>query len=233
MRRGHALLLLLTVPGLALLAPATTGPTAPLLAAVSAAAWACTGWLLLVAVLEHAARLPRLGRHAERLVRRLAPRTVRALVRVAVGASLATTVLTGPAALAEDRTPTIAGSASDALDWPGLAPVPPPATAAPAPGATASPAPRAAATPPPVRPAPAPQPPPAVVPAPSDQVVVHRGDSLWSLAATALGPGASDTQVAQEWPRWWAANRSVVGDHPDLIRPGDRLTAPRPQGNPS
>ncbi|MCU1601276.1 MAG: Peptidoglycan-binding lysin domain protein, partial [Frankiales bacterium] len=64
-------------------------------------------------------------------------------------------------------------------------------------------------------------------------VVVRAGDSLWSLAAEDLGPHASSSRVAQEWPRWWAANRSVVGDRPDLIHPGDRLSAPRPLGNDS
>jgi len=61
---------------------------------------------------------------------------------------------------------------------------------------------------------------------PHEQVVVRAGDSLWSIARRQLGPGATDRRVAQTWPRWWAANRSVVGDHPDLIHPGDRLSAP-------
>ena len=36
----------------------------------------------------------------------------------------------------------------------------------------------------------------------------------------------SDADRAAEWPRWWAANRDVVGDDPDLLRPGQRLVAP-------
>src|SRR4051794_39270317 len=150
--RRHALLLLLTAPALAALTPSTAGATGPLLAAVSAAAWGCTGWLLLVAVLEQATRLPRLGRHADRVARRVAPSAVRTLVRVSVGASLATSLLSGPAALAEDRTPTVAGSTSDLLDWPGLAGAPrstPQPEAAPHPTRTAvraAPAPPAAPT---------------------------------------------------------------------------------------
>ena len=44
-------------------------------------------------------------------------------------------------------------------------------------------------------------------------VVVRRGDTLWGFA----GP---------EWPRWYAANRAVIGDDPDLILPGQRLVVP-------
>ncbi|MFA6574880.1 MAG: LysM domain-containing protein [Nocardioides sp.] len=57
-------------------------------------------------------------------------------------------------------------------------------------------------------------------------VVVAPGDSLWSLAATALGPGATDADVAAEWQRIHQLNRDVVGADPDLIRPGQRLVLP-------
>jgi hypothetical protein len=60
-----------------------------------------------------------------------------------------------------------------------------------------------------------------------DRVVVRRGDSLWSITARHLGPGASDAEVAAEWPRWWQANRSVIGPDPDLLLPGMRLRPPR------
>ncbi|MFE4463675.1 hypothetical protein ACFRCR_01035 [Oerskovia sp. NPDC056781] len=58
-------------------------------------------------------------------------------------------------------------------------------------------------------------------------VVVLRGDSLWSLAERALGEGATDGEVAAEWQRWYAANTAVIGEDPDLIRPGQVLRAPR------
>ncbi|MBE7700717.1 LysM peptidoglycan-binding domain-containing protein [Oerskovia sp. Sa1BUA8] len=58
-------------------------------------------------------------------------------------------------------------------------------------------------------------------------VVVLRGDSLWSLAARSLGQGATDAQIAVEWQRWFAANAEVIGQDPDLIRPGQVLVAPR------
>lgn len=62
--------------------------------------------------------------------------------------------------------------------------------------------------------------------APAAELVVRRGDTLWHLAARALGPGASAAEIAAEWPRWWAVNRERVGDDPDLILPGTRLCAP-------
>jgi hypothetical protein len=64
------------------------------------------------------------------------------------------------------------------------------------------------------------------------ELVVRRGDTLWHLAARALGPGASDAEIAAEWPRWWAANREQVGADPDLILPGTRLCAPSASGTP-
>jgi nucleoid-associated protein YgaU len=57
-------------------------------------------------------------------------------------------------------------------------------------------------------------------------VVVQRGDTLWSIAARHLGAGATDDEITREWPRWWSANRGVVGDDPDLIKPGQRLAPP-------
>jgi nucleoid-associated protein YgaU len=62
----------------------------------------------------------------------------------------------------------------------------------------------------------------------TERVVVRRGDSLWSIAARDLGPGASDAEVAAQWPRWWHANRAVIGPDPDLILPGTRLRPPPP-----
>ena len=58
------------------------------------------------------------------------------------------------------------------------------------------------------------------------RVTVVRGDSLWAIAARHLGPQATRQQVAHEWPRWYAANREVIGPNPNLIRVGQVLTAP-------
>jgi nucleoid-associated protein YgaU len=56
--------------------------------------------------------------------------------------------------------------------------------------------------------------------------VVRRGDCLWSIARDHLGTRASDHAVASTWPRWYAANKHVIGADPGLIRPGQRLAVP-------
>lgn len=61
-------------------------------------------------------------------------------------------------------------------------------------------------------------------------VVVRRGDTLWSIAARHLGAGATDADVAREWPRWWRANRAVVRADPDLLLPGQVLAPPTAGG---
>ena len=71
--------------------------------------------------------------------------------------------------------------------------------------------------------APAPRPAAAAL----DTVTVRRGDSLWSIAQRHLGAGATDAEIAHAWPEWYAANRAVIGDDPDLIHPGMRLVPPR------
>lgn len=60
----------------------------------------------------------------------------------------------------------------------------------------------------------------------SGEVVVRRGDTLWSIAAAHLGPHADAQAIAAEWPRWYAANRHVIGDDPDLLLIGTRLQSP-------
>lgn len=59
-----------------------------------------------------------------------------------------------------------------------------------------------------------------------EQVVVRRGDTLWDIAARHLGPDATVQDVAEQWPRWYAANRDLIGPDPDLILPGQELVAP-------
>ena len=66
---------------------------------------------------------------------------------------------------------------------------------------------------------------PTAVPGTAD-VVVQPGDCLWALAGRSLGPGATARRVAATWPTWWAANRTVIGENPDLLRPGTRLRPP-------
>jgi resuscitation-promoting factor RpfA len=66
-------------------------------------------------------------------------------------------------------------------------------------------------------------------PAPAT-VHVARGDSLWSIAARRLGPGATPAAVSAEWHRWHAANRDVIGPDPDRLLAGTTLRAPDPDG---
>lgn len=58
------------------------------------------------------------------------------------------------------------------------------------------------------------------------ETVVEPGDSLWTIAARHLDPHASDASVAEAWPRWYEANRSVIGEDPELLQPGQVLKAP-------
>lgn len=61
-----------------------------------------------------------------------------------------------------------------------------------------------------------------------DEVVVHRGDTLWSIAARHLGPDASAGEIDRSWHQWFALNRDRVGVDPDLILPGQVLRVPGP-----
>lgn len=63
--------------------------------------------------------------------------------------------------------------------------------------------------------------------APVRTVLVHQGDSLWSISDELLGPGASDpAEVAAAWPLLHDTNREVIGENPDRLRPGQLLTVP-------
>jgi hypothetical protein len=190
-------------------------------------AWLLAGWLALCVAASAAAHLSgrrdpsRCGRAIERCV----PRRVGRLVDAVVTAGLLGAVLGGatvPASAAAATTAVTAAShhvvSSDPLDWPGLAdrhptprvhdpaPAPPRPRAAPRIGLVSA-APRGPAEREPV-------------------VTVRAGDSLWSIAAAHLGPDATATRIAAQWPRWYAENRGVIGDDPTLIRPGQRLRPP-------
>jgi len=65
-----------------------------------------------------------------------------------------------------------------------------------------------------------------------DEHVVRRGDTLWDIAAAHLGAGAAPSAIAEEWPRWYAANRQVIGPDPAHIVPGQRLVPPPDSGSP-
>lgn len=100
--------------------------------------------------------------------------------------------------------------------------LPPPATNAPQP--SAAPAPPRTQPPPgrqPSRPAP---PGPGV---PWVFYVVRTGDTMWSITDWALGSRSTPARISASWTRIWAANRSVIGDDPNLIFPGQRFRVPR------
>jgi hypothetical protein len=58
-------------------------------------------------------------------------------------------------------------------------------------------------------------------------VMVHSGDSLWSIARRLVGPSATDAQVHAKLVEVWNMNVRRIGtDDPNLIFPGTRLTLP-------
>jgi len=218
-------------------------------AGAAAGAWLCVAWLTLGFLLAALATLPsRAGRWCAIASTRLAPVAVRRLACVVVGGALISgTGLAGtlPASAAPSPGVPAASSIVPDLDRPvGGQPSDSPATAAtaatagatgPTPGATPDPATSPAVashgagraarvTNAPVHLVAS----PLRTSRPADEVVVHRGDTLWAIAARRLGPHASAAEIAAEWPRWFAANRHVVGGDPDLIRPGQRLRVPAP-----
>jgi nucleoid-associated protein YgaU len=57
-------------------------------------------------------------------------------------------------------------------------------------------------------------------------VRVTAGDSLWLIAAHRLGPKATEAEIAGAWPQWYAANHRAIGDNPNALTPGARLSVP-------
>lgn len=58
-------------------------------------------------------------------------------------------------------------------------------------------------------------------------VVVVPGDSLWSIVERHLGPLSTAADVAEAWPAWYDTNRTIIGEDPSLLLPGQVLRAPR------
>ena len=207
---GSAAALLLTAPGprSALRSLTVAGPpadpTAQLVAAITLLAWALAGWLVLTVVLTSGAELGgRTGTACTALLRRTAPAMLRRAVALALGVGV---VLggagTASAAGPESPAPSSA-AASAALDWPGASTSAPGRAVVPEPGLDW---PSSHARP--------------------GEVVVAQGDTLWGLAAARLPGGATDAKVAEAWPTWWAANRAVIGEDPNLLLPGQHLLPP-------
>lgn len=185
------------------------GPDRAAAELAGAALWCLAGWLAVGLVAGVLSGLPgTVGRFADRLARGALPAAV---YRIAAGAA-GLGVALAPAAAAVAATPVPAASAPSPV-WPSDRPLPAPCwpvTATTRPGAHSEPH------------SPRHHPPPST----AAPVVVAPGDSLWSIAAAHLPSDAGPQRIAREWPRWYGANRAVVGADPALIRPGQVLHAP-------
>lgn len=192
---------------------AATDPGAPVVAGVTLLAWVLALWLSTAVAVSAAGTLPGVvGRCCAAVARRVTPAAVRRATEIALGVSLAAAVSPAGASFAASG-PTIAHPAgaattSAAGDTGGGAGATTAVTLdwpVPAPGATG----------------------PGAGP---DPVVVRPGDCLWAIARTGLQAEGSAAptvpEIARAWPRWWAANRAVLGNDPGLVRPEMHLTPP-------
>lgn len=232
--------------------PAAVGEDPVQLAALTAGAglvWALLGWAVLVGLATLAARLPGgVGRMGRALLRRIVPGAARRMLLIAVGVSLLGGTGSGLASMWSSTGPNLPlattavqqDDSGPALVWAtgGVPPTPDQPMPAPLPQGLHGPGPAFAA--PPTEPTPGPidldwpepdGPVPATQPAPAkttsvSEVVVVRGDTLWSIAARHLPADASPAQIDAAWRAWYQANRTVIGNDPDLILPGQRLLAP-------
>lgn len=174
-------------------------------------AWLMLAWFAGCVLLTVLARLPgAAGRCAERTASSITPNVVRRMVQAALGASIVagtTGQLAYAAAPAQHPASVAATRAAGARNLP----------------LPDRPTPHGAHSPKPDR--------------PGDHgdrhrqhgdhaVVVHRGDTLWGIAASQLSGPATNQRIATAWPHWYAANRSVLGPDPNLILPGQRLQPP-------
>ncbi|HST46869.1 LysM peptidoglycan-binding domain-containing protein [Jatrophihabitans sp.] len=192
---------------------ALAGPDAAVATLAGALLWLVALWVAVSLALTAGSLLPgRLGALARAVARRLTPAALRRVVVAAAGASILLTPVTALAAPAGSPVPGSTPSAMPAVGWPtDPTPSADPTTSAPAPQV----APRfSQGTGRDARSA--------------GQVTVRPGDSLWSIAARRLGTSPPAARIQQEWPRWYAANRHLIGADPGLILPGTRLVAPQP-----
>lgn len=220
--------------------------------AVVAAWFAISGLLVAACGLSRWAGQPWL--RTELLTRRWGAPVLRRLVGTAAGVALGAGIVVGPAAAVPGGPPDdlgwrpttaapadagVGGSLPAGPSTSSTPPAPPasePPPASPSPRATATPAAPSQAAPSPAAPSQADAstadtttPGDQARPAPSAAHVVRPGDSLWRVAAARLaerGERATDAATAAEWPRWFAANRDVIGADPHLLRPGQVLQPP-------
>ena len=180
------------------------------------------GWLALSLVVATTCATGRAAgvtwRAGERLVARCAPDLVRRALVLAVGAGIGLSAATGATAAAPgDLDLGWAATAATATVGPAVA------AASTSAAATAPPAAAAATVSSSVANVPAPASAPA---AQADTVVVEPGDTLWRIAQRALPSDAGAADIASAWPDWYATNAALIGDDPDLLQPGQVLSAP-------
>jgi hypothetical protein len=214
-------------------------PVTSVLALMALIAEALAGYLLLVLALRLLGTLPGSRGHlARRLVIATTPALVRRLVDVLVGSTLLVQVALAAPGDPLGRRPTGAHQAV-AASMPGPS-GPRPTVGDPAPMVLRAAALRcsaggrepvearpihrrsAAPLPPWLRGGPS-KPPPGHRLDPGEHIVAA-GDTLWDIAAAQLLPAERSAKaIHRSWQQVYQANRSVVGDDPDLIRPGMRL----------
>ncbi|HEY0868912.1 MAG TPA: hypothetical protein VGD55_00795 [Acidothermaceae bacterium] len=219
-----------------------------LLVSVAAlAAWVALGWFCTITGLAFASAAPGVvGRACTKASQRLTPRLLRRLMEAVAGISVLAGPLSAAPAFAASPTPIAAASATpreasggSSGGW--TSDLDRPASQIPLAGRLPVHLDRPAG---PSSPYVAPSPRPTTVLAPSGSAaliagsphrdvhdgagsyVVRRGDALWDIAARHLGPSATAAEIAREWPRWYHANRAVIGDNAALIRPGELLVPP-------
>lgn len=236
---GAALTAALADGGLRLLRGGTTPGADPAgaiagLAAVLASLIAA--WLTLCLALAVAAELPgTVGETARHARDRITPVMVRRWAAIVLGASVTATFVPGTAVSA-------VRSSADPAPGPGFSTSRPAPTTLPAAGFAAAPSTtsvthRTGTSSPgpgwvPRRPVTRGRTDPQLLTGRQravggeQEVAVRRGDTLWSMAAARLGPDATDAEIARAWPRWHAANTSVIGRDPDHLLPGTLLTPP-------
>jgi hypothetical protein len=186
------------------------GADAIVLPCALAVCWLGLLWFAAIVVSAALGVLPGLiGSGARAVCLAITPRLLQRVALGTLSATLATSAVsagTSAMAFAADSRP--APVAAPSLDWPTDR-VMPPHSATP----TRHPMPKSAV-------------PGRHRPTSPGAVTVRHGDTLWALAANHLGPSATNQDIAVEWPRWWSANRDVIGPDPHLIRPGQRLRVP-------
>ncbi len=210
----------------ALSAAGPADPADGILLVVAALGALLSAWLGLGLSVSALAALPgHLGQTSNALAARVAPAAARTVVGLILGTALTTALVPGTAFADTGRAAPIASSR---IAFAGLADMAPDASFRLVSDA---------------RPAADAAPPPSWLPdkaasaarssserpgSDTDQVAVHRGDTLWSIAAHHLGPRATSSEIDVEWHRWFAANRKVIGADANAIEPGQLLSPPAP-----